>query len=339
LRLSRAYLRSDPPRHREWSALTDHVRGVLAAGGVPRLERGETLVGTGGTIRNLAKVDRERRTYPIRRIHGYTLRRASVDKITRRLVTATLADRGRVPGLSDERADSIAGGAAGIAALLKALWAGEVVVSGMGVREGLAYATCSEGLPEPEADAESSVHSLCSRFRDFDAGSAKRRAELARALQDRVDSGAGSEIAAALGRAATVLDIGSSVDFFDRHDHAADIVLGAELHGLTHREIALVSAIVRASGDRGAKGDLYEPLLTKDDWDRVLRAGALLALADDIERRCEPGLPMRHSVRAAGRRVVFRAKGLLAWRPHASTRRFEGLFGRTLVVEPGGAPR
>jgi exopolyphosphatase/pppGpp-phosphohydrolase len=141
----------------------------------------------------------------------------------------------------------------------------------------------------------------------------------------------------ALGRAATLLDIGSSVDFFDRHHHTADIVLEAELNGLSHRQIALVSAIVRLAGDPGSDPALYAPLLNEDDWGRVARAGVLLALADDIERRCDPRRPLEPSLRVRGRHVVLRVNGLMGWRTHASTHRFEGLFKRELSIGPGGA--
>ncbi len=70
LRLSRAFLTSDPPRPREIRALQEHVRELVEAAGIPRLEAGDTLVGTGGTVRNLAKIDRRRQVYPIARVHG-----------------------------------------------------------------------------------------------------------------------------------------------------------------------------------------------------------------------------------------------------------------------------
>ena len=43
------------------------------AGVVGRLGRREYLLGTGGTLRNLAKIDRNARHYPISRLHGYVL--------------------------------------------------------------------------------------------------------------------------------------------------------------------------------------------------------------------------------------------------------------------------
>src|SRR5438045_2747839 len=78
LRLSEKFLDSDPPSGKQLRRLRDHVRSRLAKARVGRLRSGDRLVGTGGTLRNLAKIDRQTRRYPVGRLHGYEL---SVDRI------------------------------------------------------------------------------------------------------------------------------------------------------------------------------------------------------------------------------------------------------------------
>src|SRR5204862_7745205 len=73
LRLSDRFLKSDPPTREEVGRLRDHVTRTLVAAGIEPLAGGERVVGTGGTIRNLAKMDRRKRPYPIPRLHGYVL--------------------------------------------------------------------------------------------------------------------------------------------------------------------------------------------------------------------------------------------------------------------------
>ena len=77
LRLSDAFLARDPPERRRAARLREHVR-ERSRGGVAPLSPGEQLVGTGGTVRNLAKMDRRSRGYPITRLHGYVLARRRV---------------------------------------------------------------------------------------------------------------------------------------------------------------------------------------------------------------------------------------------------------------------
>ena len=58
LRLNEKFLESDPPTNKELRRLRDHVWSHLVKARAGRLASGDRLVGTGGTVRNLAKIDR-----------------------------------------------------------------------------------------------------------------------------------------------------------------------------------------------------------------------------------------------------------------------------------------
>ena len=113
LRLSQSFLEHDPPKPGEIRRLKAHVRDLLHDAHVPVLRAGETLVGTGGTVRNLAKIDRRTRGYPITRLHGYEVTRRRLHEAVARVAATPLRKRDAIPGLSDERGDSIVGGALG----------------------------------------------------------------------------------------------------------------------------------------------------------------------------------------------------------------------------------
>jgi len=99
--------------------------------------------------------------------------------------------------------------------------------------------------------------------------------------------------------------------------------------------MALMSAVLRvASGETGAWKTLA-PLLKEKDRAPVLRAGVILALADDIVERSRPGIPLQLSVRVRDREVVIAAPTVVAWRPRRVAERFQQIFGRQLIVRPG----
>ncbi len=336
LRQSQAFLKSDPPGATERRRLRRHVQAQLEAAGVAPLRDDELLIGTGGTVRNLAKIDRRARGYPITRVHGYALERRRVDQIADLLAARRQGKRDSVPGLSDERADSIVGGALGIATLMQACRARELYVSGQGVREGLAFSLASGEVPEVEAVRAASLRSLTSRFEGYSASAAERRADLAEQLGQALLARAGVELRAALGLAARLLDLGRAVDFFDRHEHAAAILLATELNGYTHRETALAAAVLRRCGDDNADVLLLRPLVREGEGAEVERAAVLLALADDIEERCAPGGEVRLRLRLDDDALRLHAPALLAWRARALDKRFERAFSRRLVVRDGG---
>ena len=333
LRLSERFLVNDPPRPGEVRRLKEHVHGKLRKLGLGALEPDEDLVGTGGTVRNLAKIDRRGLAYPIERLHGYTLSRARVHESATFLTEQHLERREAVPGLSDERADSIVGGAVAIEALVEALDASQILVSGQGVREGVAYSLVSPRLPSIKAVREASIDALTSRFAGWDSRRARRRARLAANLARRLlhDD---PEVAAVLAHAATVLDVGRSIEFFDRHHHVADIVVATEMNGFSHREIALLAAILRSAGTGSEDLEEYRPLVKQRDHRAVSQAGVLLSLADEIDERIAPARDARMTLRVESSRVVARVQGLIAWRERGTVKRFKRAFGKTLVVRP-----
>ncbi len=335
LRLSERFLASDPPRPSEVRRLKDHVHGKLRKLGLGALEPDEELVGTGGTVRNLAKIDRRGLAYPIERLHGYTLARAHVHENATLLADQRLKRREAVRGLSDERADSIVGGAATIEALVEVLDASRILVSGQGVREGVAYSLVSPRLPSIKAVREASIDALTSRFAGWNSRKAERRSRLAATLARRLlrDD---AEVKAVLAHAATVLDVGRSIEFFDRHHHVADIVVATEMNGFSHREIALLAAILRGAGTGSEALDEYQPLVKKRDHRAVSQAGVLLSLADEIDERVAPSGDARLTLRVESTRVVARVQGLIAWRERGTGKRFKRAFGKTLVVRPQG---
>lgn len=338
LRVSHSFLVSDPPSGEELRRLRKHVRRTLEDAGVPGLRPGEEMVGTGGTVRNLAKIDARAHRYPISRVHGYVLTRAAAGDIAATLAARRQDRRERTPGLSRERGDSVVGGAVVIETLMREVGAEHVRVSGQGVREGVAYSLLDERLPSPAEIRERSVVSLTARFAGWDAAHAQRRVALAEALWSVLLPSGDPEVREALRHGARVIDMGRAVDFFDRHEHAADFVLASDLEGFTHRDVALLAAVVRSAGDDDADPAFYRPLLGREDRDAVERAGVVLALADDLEERCPPGGALTLDCRLVEGGVVVEMPELLGWRPRALGKRFARAFGRELIVNvQGGA--
>lgn len=334
LRLSSAFLAKDPPARGELRRLRRHVARLIGAAGVPSL-RGGVLVGTGGTVRNLAKMDARARRYPVARVHGYRLEWNRLGDLVALLARTRSARRDAIPGLSRERGDSIVGGALAIEALMETVGAREILISGQGVREGLAASLFGSGIEPAERVRAAAVASLALRFDGWRADAAERRAGVAGTLFAALDPGGSAELSEALRHAARILDIGRSMDFFDRHRHAADIVRAAEMDGFSHRGVALLAAILLAARPRELDFGEFAPLLAKADRKPVARAGVLLALADDIEERCRPGSAIAVRVSLDARRALLSVPEMLAWRPRGLDERFEGAFGRSLRVAAG----
>jgi exopolyphosphatase/guanosine-5'-triphosphate,3'-diphosphate pyrophosphatase len=276
---------SDPPKKKEVRALVKHVTQSL--GDAPEgFGEGAPLSGLGGTIRNLAKVQLAREAYPLDLLHGYALKEEALAEITELLLERSAAERSELPGLNADRADIIAAGATVALEILRRSGAGSIVISGQGLREGLFYPyLIPEALHLIEDVRAFSVSNLERHYYDHPAHNA-HVAKLALALFDQLAElhGYGELERELLHAAARLHDIGMAVNYFDHHKHGFYLVMSGALLGFTHREQVLIALLVRyhRKGTPDAQG--LEAVLAEGDMARAQKLGALLRLAEYLER-------------------------------------------------------
>jgi exopolyphosphatase/guanosine-5'-triphosphate,3'-diphosphate pyrophosphatase len=289
LLLTDRFLAEDPPARGERRRLIEHISETLEEATVPSLPRGGRLVGTGGTIRNLAKMDRRERSYPLTRLHGYILSIGRIEELATLLSSRPLAKRTQLSGLNPDRADSIVGGAIVVRTIMDAIGADEVTVSGKGLREGLAMEALGNEMPSPDVVRHASLESLAGRFGSWDRGRAERRSALATELFETVAPDREPDAAEMLRHAATIIDVGATIDAYNRHEHAASTILTGDLSGYSHPQLALIAAILRRADKEDAGLKPYRSLLRSYDPATLTRAAVSLAVADEIDLRLPAG--------------------------------------------------
>ena len=333
LRLSQKFFDEDPPSGGEVRALREHVAEQINDAAMKALKKNEGLIGTGGTIRNLAKMDRRERNYPIPRVHGYVLHEMQIELLTDLVASRTLSKRRRLRGLNVDRADSIVAGALVLETVMEELDAEELTVSGQGLREGIAYDRLGVPTAPPEDIRRGSVEALVARFVPWQSERAVRRAAIASSLVEGLIPDASTELLEMIWHAAKILDVGLAVDYYNRELHAAEIAAASDLTGFSHRQLAMVSALIRGTEQQMAWAKGVGRLLEAEDADLVQQGAAALALADEIERRLAPGVPGIVSCTVRAREIVVRAPIKPGWWLQRSEERFRSVFGLQLRVE------
>ncbi len=137
LRTADAFLTSDPPTDEERTALREHVRSTLSAAAIPALEKDDVVIGVGGSIRNLARIN-ARHHSSIPEPSRSSLRRKDIRTLIEAMTLVSEDQRASIRGLSPDRADSILGGATVLRTTMKFLKAKQLIVSPYGLREGMA---------------------------------------------------------------------------------------------------------------------------------------------------------------------------------------------------------
>ena len=138
VRLSERILHSDPPTPDEVQEARDWVRRetTAAIAAMPR-SPGVMFVGTAGTITALAAMVQQLPAYEPERIHNYTLTLNMVKQLELQLLSCSKAQREGLPGLERGREDVIAAGAVILGTVMDTLGMTKVLVSDLGLREGV----------------------------------------------------------------------------------------------------------------------------------------------------------------------------------------------------------
>jgi exopolyphosphatase/guanosine-5'-triphosphate,3'-diphosphate pyrophosphatase len=138
VRLCERLLYHDPPtddevhQAREWVA-----RETTAAVADMGNFQAATFVGTAGTVTSLAAMAQELTTYEPARIHNYRLQLTTIQELEQTLLSRKKSDRIGLPGLEKGREEVIAAGAIIIRTIMETLGVSAVLVSDLGLREGV----------------------------------------------------------------------------------------------------------------------------------------------------------------------------------------------------------
>ena len=332
LRLTDGFLPSDPPKNGEVRSLRKHVREALREAGVPTLGEGEALVGTGGTIRNLAKIDLRREQYPLTRLHGYEVSRDGVKRLTRLLARLDSPRRAAIPGLNSSRADSIVAGAIAVDEVMEFMAASQLHVSGQGLREGVIRGMVSEALPAPEVVRAASIRALCRAFSRWNQPHADRRARLAVSLFDTLFPGGDALLRESLEHAAQVIDVGATIDVYNRHARAADVVVDSDLQGFSHRMLVAVASLLLLAERPGTSLKAYRPISDGLSAEALAATAAILDLADQVERRSPPDALGETRVVMNEDALEVHAPVSRWWRGQECEARFQSAFGHELRI-------
>ena len=332
LRVTDEFLKHDPPHDDEIRALRRHVRKVLQDANIPDLPEDAIIVGSGGTVRNIAKIDRANKRSQFSRLHAAFVTYGGLKRVIRGLRPLAINQRDEIPGLNPDRAGSILGGTLVMGEVARFFGKRGFLVSGRGLREGMALAQIICELPSTEEVRTRSVYALGQRFDTWDRLRADRRAALATKMQSLLSDHINGDIGTNIAHAARIIDTGRSINYYDRYEHASNIVEKGELGGFSHRDIGLMAAAVRYAADSDFPFATYSPYVKRRDMPEVKKAATILRIADEMERRLGSANFSRIAMQIEDGRFVVDAPELKTWDPGRLTTRFRRLFNMGFAV-------
>lgn len=248
------------------------------------------LIGVGGSLRNLGKISRRFKRYPLDMAHNYHIPFDEFDNIYNSLKALDIDKASRIKGLSSARADILPAALACLKAFERSSKFGEVIISGAGMREGamFRYAVPST-MEKPISDILGhSIYTMLSHF-NMNIEHSEHVFDISLQLyrQLKVLHKLPRMYVKVLRVAAQLHDIGSSFKFYDHAKHSFYLVLNSNLYGIQQKDLVMAALVAGMHGSQpldGVEIQQYLTLLTEEDIDAVKKLGVIVRIAECFDR-------------------------------------------------------
>ncbi len=213
---------------------------------VPKTFIENTAIGIGGTIRAISKSIMQKNEYPLDKLHGFEYDFNNEKKYIEKLIFAPTTKLKKFY-IKKDRYDTVREGALIFAEVLKYIKAQKIITSGVGVREGyFLYDLLRNSNYSLPKNFNPSVRSLLDRFCLNERASKcfyKNTVKIYNALFEEFDKKRVYEKHLLI--ASKLSNIGIKIDFYEHHKHSSYIILNDLEYGVTHKDIVLISTLVR----------------------------------------------------------------------------------------------
>ena len=248
------------------------------------------MIGVGGSFRNLFKISRLVRKYPLDQPHNYKIATEDFTGIYDMLKALDVDKRKKIKGLSPARADIMPAAMAIVQAFVSYVGIEQFTIGGCGLREGLMI---NQALPitleKPISDVLTYSLDRLIKYYGCDPKHIEHVLTLSVQLfkQLRVLHNFSRQYLKVLKIAASLHDCGKQVQYYHHAKHSWYMILNSSIYGATHREIVLAAFVAGCHNHEEVplvEWQKYKDIVTEEDLDAVKKLGVLLRIAESLDR-------------------------------------------------------
>ena len=248
------------------------------------------MIGVGGSFRNLCRMTKIMKKYPLKTIHNYVVNDEDFNHVYDLLKGLDIDRKKKIKGLSSGRADILPAAFAVISAFKKYMNLEKTVISGSGLRTGIIYNyAVPTTLDKPISDVLTfSLNNLI----DFYGCNQKHTEQVVNLSvqlfkQLRVLHKFPRQYLKILKVAAYLHDAGKSVGFYNYEKHSGYIILNSNIYGITHKDLVMASFVASNTSIEDINPfdwARYRDLVSDEDVDSVRKMGIILRIASSLDR-------------------------------------------------------
>ncbi len=345
-RMTQQFVTTDPVSKKEFRKLRAFYRRVLRdVFKAARAHGVKQIIGSSGTMENLAQVYLNAHGEPNRTIYQQTFEPQAFRETTKRIMASSTAEREAMPGIDAKRVDQVVAGAMLADVLLKDLDVAKLRISPHALREGMVVHFIEQNYERLEQQAPyanvrlRSVYEVGNRFQ-WEERHAQHVTALALLLFDvcRPLHGLGPKERELFEYAALLHDVGYHISRSSHHKHSLYLIKNADFRGFLPEEIDVMANVARYH--RGALPKEKHPAydrLTKEQQRLVWKMAALLRLAEGLDRSHFQNVRTLHA-ELDGKTLTLTLETksdaqLELWGVRRSTDLFEATYKGTVVAK------
>ncbi|WP_286887215.1 Ppx/GppA phosphatase family protein [Aneurinibacillus sp. UBA3580] len=288
--LAKQFFRNGIPTDAELVSLEKYLKEQFLAHPWIK-EKKYSLIGMGGSARNLAKVHQKMMRYPFASLHNYHMKKYHVDTVFHYLKELSPTQMQGVEGLSKERADIIVPGIYIIKVLLECIGSERFIVSNKGLRDGVHMESRlkAKNLTLLDDVVEEGVYALMVNYK-VNQVHARHVDNLSCTLFEQLAKEGlhsyGPEEKRLVSVAARLHDIGRMINIGEWNQHTFYLMVNVFLPGLTHKQRLLAALIASYKGSKRMQRLVapYESMVSEADLQMVEQLGLLLLMARALDR-------------------------------------------------------
>ncbi len=247
----------------------------------------DEIIGIGGSIRNIGKIDRKRKRYPLDIAHNYELTSYDVSEIYYLVKSKNLKQRMKIEGLSKDRADIFVAAVSSLNTLAELLNITNIRISGKGLREGLIFEYMKSKYDITDNILDSSLEGVLESH-DMNKEHARNVYNISMKLFSdlkplhKLDESFNN----ILKTAALLHDSGISIRYYDHHKHSFYIIINSQINGLSHKELVMSAYLAASHRNNDFQVNLchFSGIINRMDVESITKVGVLLRIAESLDR-------------------------------------------------------
>lgn len=248
------------------------------------------LIGVGGSFRNLCRMTKIMKKYPLKTIHNYVVTDNDFCHVYDLVKSLDLDRKKKIKGLSSGRADIFPSALAAVSAFKNYMNLGNIVISGSGLRTGLMfYYAVPSTVDKPISDVLTYSLNNLVNFYGYDKKHTEQVVNLSIQLfkQLRVLHKFPRNYLKILKIASYLYESGKNVSYYNFEKHSGYVILNSDIYGISHRDLVMASFVASCTGldDLNlAEWSKFRDLVTDEDVEAVRKMGVILRIASSFDR-------------------------------------------------------